>query len=226
MIPGCLSRRRAKVRNASQRGRLRRRRRANAPDGREPDREGEVMKTLATVLLVLMSFVPPALADPPVAVVEDVSGKPAGVEFMDYVDAGQGDQAGVRATSIVLGYLKSCWRETIRGGTVTVGAEQSEVSGGSVDRAKVACDGGKMELAAAQSKQSAAMVFRTGSPAATRHPATVQDLRPFARRRAQGRRRAGHRARRRRRRPDGHRPGTRASWCTAPSTTSPRPTRA
>ena len=29
--------------------------------------------------------------------------------------------------TIVLGYLKSCWRETITGGTVTVGAEQSEV---------------------------------------------------------------------------------------------------
>lgn len=117
------------------------------------------MKTLTTALLVLMSFVPAVLADAPVAVVEDVSGKPAGVEFMDYVEPGKVIKLAA-GESIVLGYLKSCWRESIRGGTVTVGAEQSEVSGGTVDRAKVSCDGGKMELAAAQSKQSAAMVFR------------------------------------------------------------------
>ena len=30
---------------------------------------------------------------------------------------------------------------------MTVGAEQSDVQGGTVDRAKVGCDGGKMELA-------------------------------------------------------------------------------
>lgn len=117
------------------------------------------MKTLTTALLVLMSFVPPALADAPVAVVEDVSGKPTGVEFMDYVEPGKVIKLAA-GDSIVLGYLKSCWRESIRGGTVTVGAEQSDVQGGTVDRTKVGCDGGKMELAAAQSKQSAAMVFR------------------------------------------------------------------
>lgn len=117
------------------------------------------MKTLTTALLALMSFVLPALADASVAVVEEVSGKPAGVEFMDYVETGKVIKLAA-GESIVLGYLKSCWRETIRGGTVTVGAEQSEVAGGAVDRVKVGCDGGKMELAAAQSKQSAAMVFR------------------------------------------------------------------
>lgn len=119
------------------------------------------MKTLTTALIVLMSFVPPALADEPVAVVEDVSGKPAGAEFMDYVETGKVIKLAAGDT-IVLGYLKSCWRETIRGGTITVGAEQSEVTGGTVDRIRVSCDGGKMELAAAQSKQSAAMVFRKG----------------------------------------------------------------
>jgi len=112
-----------------------------------------------TVLAVFTLFIPQAWADAPVAVVEDVTGKPAGVEFMDYVEPGKVIKLAADE-SIVLGYLKSCWRETIRGGTVTVGAEQSEVSGGTVDRARVSCDGGKMDLAAAQSKQSAAMVFR------------------------------------------------------------------
>lgn len=118
------------------------------------------MKYLPTaVLAVFTLFVPQAWADAPVAVVEEVTGKPAGVEFMDYVEPGKMIKLAPDE-SIVLGYLKSCWRETIRGGTVTVGAEQSEVSGGTIDRARVSCDGGKMELAAAQSKQSAAMVFR------------------------------------------------------------------
>jgi hypothetical protein len=111
--------------------------------------------TVAALILTVQA----AKADTPVAVVEDVSGKPAGVELMDYVEPGKVLKLAA-GDSIVLGYLKSCWRETIRGGTVTVGAEQSEVLGGTVERTKVGCDGGKMELAAAQSKQSAAMVFR------------------------------------------------------------------
>ncbi|MGE5150774.1 MAG: hypothetical protein ACM3II_11685 [Rhodospirillaceae bacterium] len=99
-----------------------------------------------------------AHAQTPVAVVEDVTGSPD-VELMDYVSEGKTIKLGA-ADSIVLSYIKSCWRETIKGGTVAVGAEQSAVDGGTVAREKVACDGGKMELAAAQSKQAAAMVFR------------------------------------------------------------------
>ncbi len=104
-----------------------------------------------------------ARAAAPVALVEDVSAKSAGVELMDYVEPGKVIKLGASDT-LTLSYLKSCWRETIRGGSVTVGAEQSTVEGGNVRRDKVACDGGKMELAAAQSKQSAAMVFRGAPP--------------------------------------------------------------
>ena len=100
----------------------------------------------------------PARAEGPAAVVEDVTGSP-GVESMDYVEAGKTIKLAAK-DSIILSYIRSCWRETIKGGTVTVGAEQSAVEGGTVEREKVTCDGGKMELAAAQSRQSAAMVFR------------------------------------------------------------------
>ncbi|CAN5725336.1 hypothetical protein BH11PSE3_BH11PSE3_48760 [soil metagenome] len=123
------------------------------------------MKAIQVTVLAVAILVPAsaassaAWADAPVAVIEDVGGKPADVEFMDYVSPGKVIKLAA-GDSIVLGYLKSCWRETIRGGTVTVGAEQSEVQGGTVERAKVGCDGGKMELATAQSRQSAAMVFR------------------------------------------------------------------
>src|SRR6202166_2646978 len=88
-----------------------------------------------------------ALAGEPVAVVEDVSGKASGLEFMDYVDSGKVIKLEPR-DRIVLDYLKSCWRETITGGTVTVGDEQSEIAGGEVVRAKIACEGGKMMLSA------------------------------------------------------------------------------
>jgi hypothetical protein len=100
-----------------------------------------------------------AVAQAPVAVVEDVTGSPAGVEFMDYVSAGKVIRLGPK-DAMVLGYMKSCWRETITGGTVTVGEEQSTVSEGRIQREKVGCDGGKMQLTQAQASKSGAMVFR------------------------------------------------------------------
>ena len=117
------------------------------------------VRILAAAAAIWLLPTGPVAAQAPVALVEEVRGNPAGVEFMDYVNMGHVIKLGPQDT-IVLSYLKSCWRETIRGGTVTVGAEQSDVTGGTVDRVKVGCDGGKMELATAQSKQSAAMVFR------------------------------------------------------------------
>lgn len=100
-----------------------------------------------------------AFAQAPVAVVEDVQGKLPGVELMDYVSAGQKIALGPGDT-VVLGYVKSCWRETITGGAVTVGDEQSTVDGGKVERAKVGCDGGKISLAPPQAKKAGGMVFR------------------------------------------------------------------
>ena len=113
-----------------------------------------------------------ASAQSPAAVVEEIQGSVPGVEFMDYVDPGQVIRLGAH-DRIVLGYLKSCWRETISGGTVTVGAEQSEVSGGEVARSKVACEGGKMMLSAELAGKSGAMVFRQApkpQAAALPHP--------------------------------------------------------
>jgi hypothetical protein len=104
-----------------------------------------------------------AAAQAPVAVVEDVTGKVAGVEFMDYVPAGKVIKLGAKG-SIVLGYMKSCWRETITGGTVLVGTDESMVQGGSVERVKIDCDTKQLDLTAAQANQSAATVFRSMTP--------------------------------------------------------------
>lgn len=103
-----------------------------------------------------------AWAQAPVAVVEDVNSKSAGVEFMDYVAPGKVIKLGA-ADTLVLGYMNSCEHETITGGTVTVGTAQSAVAGGKVQREKISCDGGKMQLTAQQASKSGAVVFR-GAP--------------------------------------------------------------
>jgi hypothetical protein len=70
---------------------------------------------------------------------------------------------------LVLGYLKSCARETITGGRVTIGTDQSAVEGGQVKRETVECDGGRMQLTTAQAAKSGVMVFR-GQPKPSNQP--------------------------------------------------------
>lgn len=103
-----------------------------------------------------------ARAQAPVAVVEDVNSKSAGVEFMDYVAPGKVIRLG-SADTLMLGYMNSCWQESITGGMVTVGPTQSAVTGGKVQRERTACDGGKMQLSEQQASKSGAVVFR-GTP--------------------------------------------------------------
>ncbi|MBL8708615.1 MAG: hypothetical protein JNL25_05445 [Rhodospirillaceae bacterium] len=64
--------------------------------------------------------------------------------------------------SIVLGYLKSCRRETISGGTVVVGAKQSDVTGGTLILDQVQCAETRLALTAAESQESATIAFRGG----------------------------------------------------------------
>ena len=100
-----------------------------------------------------------ARAGSPVAIVEDVSGTVNGVELLEYVDSGRSIKLGAKGT-LVLGYLNSCVRETINGGSVTVGKEQSTVQGGKVSRERVECDGGNLQLTHEQANNTAVMVFR------------------------------------------------------------------
>ena len=99
-------------------------------------------------------------AQAPSALVEDVHGKVEGIEFMDYVAPGRVIRLAPGDT-LVLGYLRSCWRETISGGTVTVGEEHSTVALGKVQRAKVLCTPARAPLGARDATQSAATVFRS-----------------------------------------------------------------
>jgi hypothetical protein len=121
-----------------------------------------VLRTLvvAAVLAVatqVSAQVPAPLV--PTALVEDVKSATAGIEFMDYVRGGQMIRLEPRDV-LVLSYLKSCEHETITGGTVIVGVERSDVRDGQIVRAKVLCDGGKMQLNSQQASASAASAFR------------------------------------------------------------------
>jgi hypothetical protein len=127
------------------------------------------LRTLAAATLAALPLVatqPAAARAPaplvPIAIVEDVKSAGAGVEFMDYVGSGQVIRLAPGDT-LVLSYLVSCAHETITGGTVTVGLAQSQVQDGKVVRAKVPCDGGKMQLSSAQANASAASAFRVQS---------------------------------------------------------------
>lgn len=71
-----------------------------------------------------------ALGTDAVAVVEAIDGAPqAGLQFMDYVFAGQTVTLGQRGR-LTLSYLSGCLAEEIVGGTVIVAANGSNVSGG------------------------------------------------------------------------------------------------
>ena len=120
--------------------------------------------TIASALLKVPTLIVLAAASQsPIAVVEDVTGSPGGIQIMDYVTPGQVIKLGP-ADSVVLGYLTSCARETITGGTVTVGTEHSDIIGGKVQRKTIQCQGGKMELTRPLADKSSAMVMREIRP--------------------------------------------------------------
>ncbi len=121
------------------------------------------MKTIFAAIVGLIGFTGLAAAQAPVAVVEDVQGPVSGVEFMDYVVPGKVIKLGAGGT-VVLGYIKSCWRETITGiGTVIVGNEESMVHLGETKTSKVACDSARTQLINQETGQSAATVVRSVS---------------------------------------------------------------
>lgn len=119
------------------------------------------MRRLFAATACFLALTGVARAEPPVAVVEDVQGKVTGAEFMDYVVPGQVIKLGPGG-KLVLGYMKSCWRETISGvGTVIVGSEQSSVHLADFKADKVACDPSQAQRIGKELGESAATVVRS-----------------------------------------------------------------
>ena len=120
------------------------------------------IRMLVAGLMSVSCLAAASAGSPPVAVVEEIAGTVAGVEFMDYVTPGTVIKLGAE-DSIVLGYMTSCLRERITGGMVTIGFERSTVDRGRVYRTKVACDSSQVQMVGSGQDQSAATVFRNVS---------------------------------------------------------------
>jgi hypothetical protein len=119
------------------------------------------MRRMFAAIAGLVGLIGVAHAQTPVAVVEDVQGKVTGAEVMDYVVPGQVIKLGAGGL-VVLGYMKSCWRETISGiGTVIVGTEQSAVHLAEFKADKVACDPSQSQHVGREVGESAAAVVRS-----------------------------------------------------------------
>jgi hypothetical protein len=118
---------------------------------------------VSCLLFGLLLF-PPTIAEAGeiVAIIEEAP-QHSGLVPMDYVDIGRTVQLAENDT-LVLGYLSSCIREVIIGGSVRIGTAESEIVGGTVTRTKVDCAGGGMQLSEDQAQQSGVMISRSLKP--------------------------------------------------------------
>jgi hypothetical protein len=145
------------------------------------------MKRIFAAVVGFVGITELAAAQTPVAVVEDVQGKVTGVEFMDYVSPGKVIKLG-QGGVVVLGYMKSCWRETITGiGTVIVGTEESMVHLGEIKGGKVRCDSSRSSPVSREVGESAATVVRSINEAKRAAPQlTLYGLSPLVETTARG----------------------------------------
>ena len=107
-----------------------------------------------------------------VAMVESINGNSSGVQFMDYLHAGQVIRLAPHET-MVLSYRASCVRETITGGTVTIGSDGSQVQAGEIKRFDGRCGTGKMVLTGAQN-DIGGRPFRGAAPAQPEQSAAMK----------------------------------------------------
>jgi hypothetical protein len=121
------------------------------------------MKSPIVAAVFVLGSITSSFAQSPAAIVEDVKGKVTGAEFMDYVVPGAVIKLGAEGV-VVLGYMSSCVRETIKGGVAIVGTDESRTSLGEVTREKVDCTGTRAQLSPSQATQSAATTFRSLDP--------------------------------------------------------------
>ena len=145
------------------------------------------MKKAIVVLIGVMGFAGTATAQAPVAVVEEVQGNVRGAEFMDYVAQGKVIKLGAGA-SVVLGYMKSCRRETITGvGTVIVGQDESMVHLAEVNAARTECDAAQAHATARETSDVAATVVRSlGKGGASSPQLTLYGASPLVEARGRG----------------------------------------
>jgi hypothetical protein len=119
-------------------------------------------------IFALMGLSGAALAEPrqPVAIVEDATANVTAIPPFQLLH--EGDSLSLASDQgIILSYLQSCQRESIRGGHVAIGRRQSDVTGGAVQRQTISCDPAALDLTPAEASQSAALAFRDPDNAAS-----------------------------------------------------------
>jgi hypothetical protein len=96
---------------------------------------------------------------PAVAILEEIAGAAGKHESFDELKAGERLELGASGRAVI-GYLGSCTRETIEGGTAVIGQDQSKVEGGKVARETIPCEATQLVLSDEEAGQSATVVFR------------------------------------------------------------------
>ncbi len=114
------------------------------------------------ILLLVISFsltLPTTAgeATEPVAIVEEASAD-APVRIFSYLSQGQIINLGPKA-ELLIGFLRSCVQERVRGGVVKIGADRSHVTNGQRSAKPLDC-GGAAKLSRAESERGAALVMR------------------------------------------------------------------
>lgn len=94
-----------------------------------------------------------------VAILEEIAGASGKHEAFDELKAGDRLDLGAGGRAIV-GYLGSCTRETIEGGTVVIGKDQSQIDGGKVARETIPCEATQLVLTESEAGKSATVSMR------------------------------------------------------------------
>ena len=97
--------------------------------------------------------------DTAVAILEEINGASGKHGAFDELKVGDRIDLGAGGSAII-GYLDSCVRETIQGGTVTIAAGQSKIDGGKVTRETIACEATQLVLSEEEAGKSATVAFR------------------------------------------------------------------
>jgi hypothetical protein len=138
-------------------------------------------RALAAALLALTGMTTAAIAESPVAIVENVQGKVTGAEPMDYLSPRAVIKLGDKG-AVTLSYLNSCRRETISGiGTVIVGTEESSVHLADVKAETTPCDAVHAHANERETSEAAATIVRgIGNDIAANNPqATLYGASPL-----------------------------------------------
>jgi hypothetical protein len=122
-------------------------------------RASKLAPLLAVICAGAALLFPATASAQAVAILEEIAGASGKHESFDELKAGERLDLGAGGRAII-GYLGSCVRETIDGGTVVVGQDQSQVEGGKVARETIPCEATQLVLSEDQAGKSATVAMR------------------------------------------------------------------